>query len=107
MVIQTTLRAENADLPQDRRMEFRIGINLGDVMEAAFQKALDINRQYQLPYFEAKTLFEWGQIYLSPHGSGDRDRGMHLLDEALGIFQKIQSEKMVEKVLAQKQMLEA
>jgi len=32
VVIQTTLRAENADLPQDRRMEFRIGINLGDVM---------------------------------------------------------------------------
>jgi len=32
VVIQTTLRAENADLPQERRMEFRIGINLGDVM---------------------------------------------------------------------------
>jgi len=32
VVIQTTLRAENANLPQHRRMEFRIGINLGDVM---------------------------------------------------------------------------
>jgi len=32
VVIQTTLRAENTNLPQDRRMEFRIGINLGDVM---------------------------------------------------------------------------
>jgi len=32
VVIQSTLRAENADLPQNRRMEFRIGINLGDVM---------------------------------------------------------------------------
>jgi len=32
VVIQTTLRAENANLPQNRRMEFRIGINLGDVM---------------------------------------------------------------------------
>jgi len=31
-IIQTTLRMENADLPQDRRMEFRIGINLGDVV---------------------------------------------------------------------------
>ena len=31
-IIQTTLRAENADLPEDRRMEFRIGINIGDVM---------------------------------------------------------------------------
>jgi len=32
VVIQTTLRAENANLPQHRRMEFRIGINLGDVV---------------------------------------------------------------------------
>src|SRR5713226_5466935 len=30
--IQTTLKAENANLPPDRRMEFRIGANLGDVM---------------------------------------------------------------------------
>jgi adenylate cyclase len=30
--IQSTLRAENAPLPPDRRMEFRIGVNLGDVM---------------------------------------------------------------------------
>jgi class 3 adenylate cyclase len=32
VVIQTTLRAENANLPQNRRMVFRIGINLGDVI---------------------------------------------------------------------------
>ncbi len=32
VVIQSTLRTENANLPQNRRMEFRIGINLGDVM---------------------------------------------------------------------------
>jgi adenylate cyclase len=31
-VVQATLKAENASLPTDRRMEFRIGINLGDVM---------------------------------------------------------------------------
>jgi len=31
-IIQTTLRMENTDLPQNRRMEFRIGINLGDVI---------------------------------------------------------------------------
>src|SRR6266851_5714691 len=30
--IQTTLKAENASLPSERRMEFRIGINLGDVI---------------------------------------------------------------------------
>jgi adenylate cyclase len=30
--IQTTLKAENATLPPERQMEFRIGVNLGDVM---------------------------------------------------------------------------
>jgi adenylate cyclase len=30
--IQTGLKAENASLPIERRMEFRIGVNLGDVM---------------------------------------------------------------------------
>src|SRR5215510_8648282 len=32
VVIQATLKAENGSLPPPRRMEFRIGINLGDVM---------------------------------------------------------------------------
>jgi TolB-like protein/class 3 adenylate cyclase/Tfp pilus assembly protein PilF len=32
VVIQTTLRTENTPLPPDRKMEFRIGVNLGDVM---------------------------------------------------------------------------
>jgi adenylate cyclase len=30
--IQTTLKAENASLPPERRMEFRIGVNSGDVI---------------------------------------------------------------------------
>src|SRR5215469_6824319 len=30
--VQATLKAENASLPAERRMEFRIGVNLGDVM---------------------------------------------------------------------------
>ncbi len=30
--IQTKLKGENASLPADRRMEFRVGVNLGDVM---------------------------------------------------------------------------
>ena len=30
--VQTKLKAENAKLPPERRMEFRIGVNLGDVM---------------------------------------------------------------------------
>ena len=31
--IQKGLKTRNADLPESRRMEFRIGVNLGDVIE--------------------------------------------------------------------------
>ncbi len=31
--VQKEFKARNAELPEDRRMEFRIGINLGDVIE--------------------------------------------------------------------------
>jgi len=33
VAVQKELQARNADLPENRRMEFRIGINLGDVIE--------------------------------------------------------------------------
>jgi adenylate cyclase len=35
--IQEELKARNADLPEDRKMEFRIGVNLGDVVEEGEQ----------------------------------------------------------------------
>jgi adenylate cyclase len=33
VVVQNELQARNAELPENRRMQFRIGINLGDVIE--------------------------------------------------------------------------
>jgi hypothetical protein len=33
VAVQKELQARNADLPENRRMQFRIGINLGDVIE--------------------------------------------------------------------------
>jgi len=75
--------------------------------EDAFKKAPEIHRQYPFPYYEAKCRFEWAQMYLSRNGPGDRERGMQLLDEALVIYQKIQSKKIVAKVLAQREVLMA
>jgi tetratricopeptide (TPR) repeat protein len=75
--------------------------------EAAFQQAVEINRQYHLPYYEARSLLEWGEMYLSRSGPGDREQGMHLLDQALEIFQRVQAKKMVEKALARKGLLKA
>jgi adenylate cyclase len=33
VTMQKELRAKNAELPENRRMEFRMGVNLGDVVE--------------------------------------------------------------------------
>ena len=33
VAVQNEFKARNADLPENRRMQFRIGINLGDVIE--------------------------------------------------------------------------
>ncbi|MDY6986566.1 MAG: protein kinase [Thermodesulfobacteriota bacterium] len=35
--VQETLKAKNADLPEDRRMAFRVGINLGDLVKEGDQ----------------------------------------------------------------------
>jgi tetratricopeptide (TPR) repeat protein len=68
----------------------------------AFQKAIEIHRRYRLPYYEARALFEWAQMYLARQRVSDRKRASELLDQSLNVFQKIQAKKMVEKVQTQK-----
>jgi DNA-binding CsgD family transcriptional regulator len=75
--------------------------------QAAFQRSVEINRRYHLPYYEARSLLEWGEMRLSRHGPGDRDKGMQLLDQASAIFQRIQAKKMVEKVLGLRERAES
>jgi tetratricopeptide (TPR) repeat protein len=73
----------------------------------SFDKAIQINRQYQLPWDEAKTLYERGLMYLARGGKGDRDKAHEDLDEALAVFQKVGAKKDAEKVLRKKEMLRA
>ncbi len=59
--IQSTLKAENANLPAQRRMEFRIGVNLGDVMVDGEQIYGDgVNVAARL-----ESLAEPGSIFIS------------------------------------------
>ncbi len=76
-----------------------------EAAEGAFQKAIDIDRQYHLPYYEARALLEWAEMYLSRSESGDREKAVPLLDQALSIFQGMRAEKMVARALANKEAL--
>lgn len=80
-----------------------------DWMTAAesFEKSIQINRQYQLPWDEAKTLYERGLMYLARGRKADREKAHEDLDEALAIFQKVGAKKDVEKVLGKKERLDA
>ena len=73
----------------------------------SFDRAIQINRQYQLPWDEARTFYERGLMYLARGGKGDRDKAHEDLDEALAVFQKVGAKKDAEKVLRKKEMLKA
>jgi tetratricopeptide (TPR) repeat protein len=73
----------------------------------SFDKAIEINREYQLPWDEARTLYERGLMYLARADQGDRDKAHEDLDEALATFQKVGAKKDAEKVLRKKEMLKA
>jgi len=46
-------------------------------------------------------------MYPARNTSGDREKGMQLLDQALTIFHRIQAKKMMHKVLGRKELLKA
>ncbi len=70
-----------------------------------FEKAIRVNRQYELPWDEAKTNYEWGVMYLARDQAGDRENAHQKLECALEIFQRIGAKKDVAKVLAKKELL--
>jgi len=78
-----------------------------DTATNSFDSAIQINRQYQLPWDEAKTFYERGLMYLARGGKGDREKAHEDLDKALAIFQKVGAKKDVENVLRKKEMLKA
>src|SRR5713226_5396230 len=84
VVIQTTLRAENANLPSDHRMEFRIGINLGDVMvegEQIYGDGVNIAARIE-------ALAEGGSICISDTVYHQIENKLQLHYEDLGEHQK-------------------
>ena len=63
--VQTALKAENAGLTPERRMEFRIGLNLGDVIvdgNQIYGDGVDVAARWE-------NLAEPGGIYISQYGA--------------------------------------
>ena len=70
-----------------------------------FEKAINQNKQCQLPWDEAKTLYELGMMSLARDHPGDRKKALENFDRALEIFESIGAKKEVEKVLARRKLL--
>lgn len=78
-----------------------------DEAERSFETAIEINRRYQLPWDEAKTLYEWGLMHRERGKAADREKAQEKLGSALEIFQRVEARNDVEKVLAATETLRA
>jgi tetratricopeptide (TPR) repeat protein len=70
-----------------------------------FEKAIHLNRQYQLPWDEAKTFYELGKMFLEKGRAGDQESAREKFGWALEIFERIGAKKDIEKVLNKKELL--
>lgn len=61
--IQQVLKAENAELPENRQMKFRLGINLGDVMKKETDKIKDDMPTLRTKMLEANIIVLATPIY--------------------------------------------
>ena len=91
--IQETLKGRNVELPENRRMEFRIGVNLGDVIEeegrtygdgvniaARLEALAELNKAVRLnPMSRDFYLHEFGSCY----------RLMGRYDEAIAVLKRV------------------
>jgi tetratricopeptide (TPR) repeat protein len=68
-----------------------------DEADKSFSEAVSINQQYELLGDTAKTLHEWGVMYVHKR---DKESAYKKLEEALGLYQKVGAKKDVEKTMA-------
>jgi tetratricopeptide (TPR) repeat protein len=64
-------------------------------------------RQWQVYDFARMFLMEYARLYLERNQEGDREKAYNLLNQALGIFQKLDAKKDIEKIIAKKKLLTA
>ena len=62
-----------------------------DEAEQTFERAVEINQRYALPFDEARTLAAWGRMHLARGVAGDRAHARDRLGEALEIFERLEA----------------
>ena len=70
-----------------------------------FDKAIQINRQYELLWDEAKTNYEWGKMYLARDQKGDTKTASEKFSLSIDIFTGIGAKKDVDKAMTEKNRL--
>jgi tetratricopeptide (TPR) repeat protein len=55
----------------------------------------------------AELLYEYGLVYLERNSEGDGEKAYSLLDQALAIYQKMEAQKKIERIIAKKKLLTA
>jgi len=76
--IQTTLKPENEKVPPERRMEFRIGVNLGDVMvdgAQIYRDGVNVDGAKTPPLFSNAQQFKNGCLVTKTLYSAPRFEG--------------------------------
>lgn len=73
--------------------------------EKSLQEAKSLNAQKWYVFSYAEILYEYGLMYLERNEEGDKERAYSLLDQALMIYQKTDSKKRIEKIIARKKLI--
>jgi class 3 adenylate cyclase/tetratricopeptide (TPR) repeat protein len=74
-----------------------------DEAARAFEHAISINRQYGLPYDEAKVLREYGRMYAARDGEGDPARAAVKREESAKLFEAVGAQD-IERIAARKEV---
>ncbi len=76
-----------------------------DEAESCFEQAIQINRQFEMPWDEAKVLFEWGLTHAERQETSDRQKAQEKLDKAQKLFEQVGARHDIAKVTALKERL--
>jgi adenylate cyclase len=111
--IQQTLKTKNAELPYNRRMDFRIGVNLGDVVEEAdriYGDGVNIAARLEglaepggvcisrTAYDHVKNKLEFGYEYLGEHSVKN-------IAEPVRVYRVLMEPEAAGKVIGEKRFL--